>query len=464
MKEDWLDHLREIYRLKRISSGRAGLNLGRLERDFLEFSTYNPEKTLTVRMPRMYNLHGDERQHYADVLEKLGAARDVPNAIDISGAHDHQSSLDVVVFVSLAQLNADHVAHVRSYLNPLLEVAYGEGGLTMRDFSIHEALYGRVAAKRGDLDLAEARLFPSRFTKGPYTLRVELDTPNNTLRRLRDLAERLKEIKASPKKILDHDAVNTAASEGVALREKLGALSRYQIPKARVFEVQTDSCVMRTENSTLFYLYSRGKNKNVLVYFGERPFREGHEPAAGELCILDGDQNQHTLAALVRAGIFKPNASVLRQRIENLKQHYDNAIRAGIAEEAYMDFKDLLAELENAYEYLDAIVNPEMQVENVLRRPPEILEFLVCPTTEDPVVHELLPRVSWNKAVRLYNNTRRFIAEFEKRDDAGRKALLNEAASNIIFTSNQNNDVNVWLYQNHRDTCRDAGIKFKVLE
>jgi len=42
--------------------------------------------------------------------------------------------------------------------------------------------------------------------------------------------------------------------------------------------------------------------------------------------------------------------------------------------------------------------------------------------------------------------------------------MLRELQSNIMFGNQQNNNVNVWLYQNHRDFCENAGVKFQLLE
>ncbi len=97
-------------------------------------------------------------------------------------------------------------------------------------------------------------------------------------------------------------------------------------------------------------------------------------------------------------------------------------------------------------------------------QPAELLEFFVYPATNDPVVHELLPRMSWNASIREYHDTLGFMDRFEKASDKQRKDMLVQVKSNIMFSNQQNKNVNLWLFQNHKEFCERAGIKFKLME
>ncbi len=74
------------------------------------------------------------------------------------------------------------------------------------------------------------------------------------------------------------------------------------------------------------------------------------------------------------------------------------------------------------------------------------------------------PEISWNTAVRNYHNTRRFIARFEAAEEPEKKQMLNDVISNVTFMHQQNNDVNLWLYQNYRQLCVNDGIEFEVIQ
>ncbi len=450
----------DIYLLKRIArQARGALDTTKLEQDFLDFSSYMPEKTLLVELPRLYKLKGKEREHFSEVLSLLEIKADVPEAVDFSGSFDYSSMSDAIAFVSLQQLNADHYSSSRSYLNLLLQEIYSNGAQIIKDFAIHEGVCSKVTCRRGGLDLREAHLFPERFIPGPYLLEVELETPKGVIKRFMELGELLEQFKKSPQEhILNPEKVQKAVSETTALRKDLGSLSRYDQPKTQTFDANTNSCIIRNENNTLFYLYSPEQKRNILVYFGESPFPE-EEPR--NLVIMKGDEHHHTLAQLVEFGIFKPSDNILEMRIADLAYMRDSMIRDKTKGNG-LDIQKLIDSLEIAQEYFSETLNPEMRRSYVTRLSPELIEFMVYPAIDDPIIHELLPRVSWNKTVRSYHDTRNFIVQFEKANKKEKRAMLKEVQSNLMFCNQQNNNVNVWLYQNHKELCSGQGLKFEV--
>ncbi len=460
-----LDYLRDLYALRQVSSGViAGFDTNRLANSFLAFSTCAPKKSLSVKLPKMYLLNGDQTKKYAEGLALLGLESiEAPRAIDISGAFDRHSLDDAIIIASLKQLGADQFCSTRAYLNPLLEKNYTEGAGMIRDFTIHEVLVGRIKRSQGDLELQDVPLFPERLTAGPYKLVVELGTPKRTVQRCMDLHAVLERMaKDSQDCILNPELVQNATAEAVDLRKRLGALSRYDAPKTRVFQAPTNSCVIRSRKNTLFYLYVPEHNKNVLVYFGESPFPEGNTPK--DLLVFSGKQHQYALEKLLELGVFEPSQQVLKQRIKDVGEFYDNAVRGRGVAVKDSEINRLLDELKKADQYMNEVLNPDMRRTFVSRLSPEVCEFMIYPATNDPVVHELLPRLSWNKHVRTYNNTDKFMHVFESSNDVRRAEMLSEAVSNVLFRNWQNNDVNVWLYQNHKDFCVKNGIKFELIK
>jgi hypothetical protein len=461
-----LKWLRRLSNLKSIIGGRkAGIDTTKLESDFLAFSSNCPRSALAIKKPRMYTLRGDEKEQFRAALNALGEeSAEVPRAIDFSGGFGHAALHDAMIFMSLRQVNADHCSTTRSYLNPLAEKVFSEGSQMMREFAIYEAVCGRVKSMRGSLDLKEAHLFPERFFPGPYKLTVELDTPTGKVQEFMDLTALLAEFREKPKEcMLDPAKVSGAAKKAVSLRQTLGSLSRYQSPETRTYEAETHSCVLKANGTTHFYLFSEDTGKNALVYFGQSPFPEGGEP--NDLLVIDGRGQEEALAKLLSMKIFDPSMHVLEQRIGELTKMYEDTARqqGKSLNGSYPEFSTLMKELKKAGEYFRRVSNKDMRRAHLGQLSAELLEFMVCPASNDPIVHELLPMVSWNAALRRYHDTAGFIAGFEAADEAGRKRMLEQSVSSIIFGNHQNYDANLWLYNSHRDFCEQAGVKFEIV-
>lgn len=462
-----LGQMNDLFELKYAMEGKERrVNTTQLEKDFLSFSAYCPEHTLTVKVPRLYSVEGEERKHLAAAL---GLAPEIngntlPKWIDISGYFPGTKLPRRLVFLSASQFESDHDTASRSYLNPLLEQVYSSGATLLRDFSLHEALCGELSCRRGGLELEEVALFPQKFSSGAYALRTKLDTPARTLQKFKELEKLLMEAEASPAEfMLNPEKVEEAIKKALELRQRLGSLSRYQSPENTVFEAVVNSVILRRPENTLFYLYSPALQQNFLVYFGKNPFSEIHEPSG--LVVLKGKEHQHTLAKLVEYDFFLPSGEVLNERLKAMREAYEEACRKNetAAPGTTSDYRELLENLSKTEATLERIGLPEKRKEYVLDLPKEWLEFLVYPATEDPLVHELLPRLSWNREIRRYHNSGKFQYLFHTADSEGRKELLQKVTANLLFRHQQNNDVNLWLYQNYQKECEEAGITFEVV-
>jgi len=447
--------------LGKIGKAKQGfVDTSKLEAEFLTFSSYVQNKELVVRAPKLYAVKGDEVEHMKEYLATTGATENPPG-IDISGSFDY-GNLDKICLLSPQQLNAGHFSRTRSYLNPLIERIYIDGKNLIRDFAIHEALYGDVRCKRGNLDLREVHMFPKRFTPGPYTLSVNLDTTNQSVRKFHELTQTLEDFARNPKaSMLDKKKFDKTVTKAVELRTILGALSRYH-PRNPEFSVETGSCVLMKGDSTLFYLYNPVEEENVLVYFGKSPFGK-KKPK--RLTILDGNESEKTLSKLVDLGIFVPSQAVLEHRIADMETLYEEAVRGAETslEGSHPHFSKVIEKLRTISDYFRNVVNQGRRKDFVMNQPPELLEFVVCPFTDDPVFHELLPRTSWNKSLRQYNDTTSFIRDFQSSEEQMRARILEKVVSSIFFNFHQNQDTNVWLFNNHREFCEESGVRFNVV-
>jgi hypothetical protein len=463
---DSLASLRTLAELKRIQEGLTGreINVDQLTKDFLAFSQFNPDKTLNVKVPKLYPIEGDEIKHFQEFLDKAGIDAKSPKAIGIGGAFSCRDVEDYLVFASLNQLKADPFDNTRYQFAPLFEKVFTDGALLIRDFALNEVLFGKFYAKRGDLDLRKAALKPRTFVKGPYTLGVTLDTPSESVAKIIKFRKTLDEMIAEPKRfLLDVSKVDALTDTAIKLRQKIGSPSRYNTPESNTFDVMVNSICLRNNGDSYFFLYNPREQKNVLVYFGNPLFR-GDTPKESELTILDGEDHQETLKRLVELGFFKPNQTVLEQRIRDVQKIHDvtvNASNKEINQQEHEDFFRLKDKLETARAVMDR-KDERTQRDYALQQPAEILEFMISPTVSDAVIDELHPMLSWNSAIRIYHQTNRFKKQFVDEDEEGRKNMIRAVTSNLMLTNYQNNDVNLWIYNNYKALAESTGVKFKI--
>ncbi|MBU0666199.1 MAG: hypothetical protein ABIC91_07150 [Nanoarchaeota archaeon] len=461
MTFDLSDMIR-IFNLKQALNG-GEFNTSSLESDFLKFSGNAKKNTLTVKLPKLYSIEGEEIKHVSEALKILKSKKEVPKAIDIAGDFLENDNSDAFILVSNEQLNADHLSSTRSYINPLIERVYVEGESIIKDFAIYESLVGRVECWRDNLNLKEIHLFPEQFKSGPYTLTINLDTPQETLKNFRELETTLNKGRENAKKsVLDLQFNDEIVSKGLLLRKKLGSLSRYNVPDEKTFTVETNSCVLKDEDKTSFYLYNSSTKQNILIYFGKEPFVKAYEPE--NLKILNGEEHQKTLVELMKEGLFKPSRQVLKERIKSLENMYQTALRSGKIkiDDQESNLKPLIERLNSIDIYFKTVVNEQSRITYASKLSPELLEFLLCPQTDDPVIHELLPMLSWNKTLREYQNTNQFIKRFEIVSPEKKTEIIKSIPSSIIFSHQQNNNVNTWLYMNHKQDCENAGVTFSI--
>ncbi len=457
-------NLKDLRKLSDLTNENGSdFDTNELEQNFLAFSAHMDKPSLLVKIPSLYSIDGDEINHIEDALVALDMPDvEIPKSIDISGGFSYTAPEDVIIFASMKQLDADHFSTLRSYLDPLIEDIYTNGASLIKNFSIHDVLSGKIDQKRGTLSLRETHLFPKKFTSGPYQLSVTLDTPRNIVKKFGKLRDLLTEFDKNPKNsVLNQKKTDEVVRRCLALRKHLGSLSRYSVPETNTFTTETESCIVRTETATLFYLYAKETKKNILVYFGEDPFMQ-EKPE--ELIILNGDEHQETLSRIVSEGIYKPSVPIMQERIKNIEMLFNKATTetGSIIEDKHREYISLRDRLKTELEYFKRVKNPKSRRIRAAKLPSSILEFVVYPDTEDPIVHELMSRLSWYENVRNYHNTRRFMQTFEKAGKEERKEMLEGIQSELVFNNLQNNDVNVWLYQEYREFCEDSEITFTL--
>lgn len=471
MRIEDLEYLRELYNLGKIANRKSEVDLTKLEADFINYSKITSNKTLIVKHPKMYKLNQEmsedkstsETLHFASMMSVLGLRADIPEEVDITGDfHDNQSIKESLVFFTTKQIeNAELYDNNRAFLFPLVELIYDKGHMLLQNFTMYEAVYGKYKLSRGGLDLNDIFIYPDQFSNGPYRLSIELDTPSQTISKLSSLENKIKEYSKDPKSALLGREINKITDNALELRRILGSLSRYTIPETTEFSVNIDSCYVRNNKTEAFYLYSENR-ENVLVYFGEPLFKPGYEPS--NLIILKGDEHQHTLARLLELGFYKPSMQVLERKLQDLDAlNYELSKNTGTnIKQENQNWAYLLDKLNKTKAYFEEVINPKMQVEYVKKLSPELLQFMIFPNTDDQLIHQLLQRLSWNRIVRDYSNSQKFINTFDNADEKIQESMLIELGTNIAFSNQQNIEVNNWLYDNYSGLCNQCDIKFDV--
>jgi hypothetical protein len=450
-----LNDLREMYRLKRILDG-GGTTAQLLEQDFLRFSSLMPQNMLTVKQPNLYALTEAEQKSVREALAGIGIQSDA-KAIDVTGLSNGIAS-PVLCFVSPNQVNADFSSKNREPLQPLLEKIYTEGAVFLQDFTLHEALAGTVQTMRGSLNLAELDLFPEKFAPGPYTLKSKLDTPHKSVSEFLFVNKYFASHKENPKAALLNEAeMQEMLTRAVALRGRIGSLSRYHAPATTGFSVEVNTAHVQQDGDR-FFLYNPVTKSNTLVYFGGTP------PAPKQLTVRNGEMAYETLCSLLDEGFYQVSEHVLRERLEQLQAVYEHSSRQSRSSLTgkFPEVERLTNKLQAAESTLRDVLNPQSRIRYAKTLPHEVLDYMLCPVQDDPLFSDLLPRLSASPALRHYHDTLGFVRQFSSGSDEDRKKYVTEAVVSMQFHSQQNNDVNRWLYSHHKDFCEEAGIQFSL--
>jgi hypothetical protein len=449
-----LSFARRLNQLKNIQNKSNGLDVDAIQSEFLSLSSRSSNKVLKVKTPNLYVPKEEEREHLEEALALYDLnLNHVNGGVDISGGFNNEH-LKHMIFLSSAQLQSEHINSKRSYLNPLIEEIYSKGLLLLRDFTIHNALTGEIKAHRGNLDLEEVFFPGNGFKSGPYALGIQLDSPENEVSDFMELKKEIAEMRKDPQNKLSDSKVLELAKTATCLKKIFGALTRYEIGDLE-FSVESNSYVRRSRSYKHFFLYNPDTNQNVLVYFGKKTFDDDCIPK--DLEVLDGTQQQKTLHKLVKDGFYKPSEKLLEDRLnifKNLATNTEGGLTVGM--------KQLITGLEDIKAYFGRVLNPDMRIDYILNHSSDLLEFVSYPTQEEAIVHELLPMLSWNKNLRMYHHTNGFINSFTSTNLQGKSKLLTSVVSSILFDNFQNNDVNVWLYKNHKKIAEKSGIEFDV--
>jgi hypothetical protein len=439
-----------IWNLKQIATGGKP-SLSSLEEEFIEYSLPSDRKGFLVRPPLMHKLAAEQTSRYSLALSSLGLDASGIDEIDITGVVPSLQYNPEFIIISAQQLKADHCVGRRAYLTPLVEKVYSEGAELIRDFSIHEPLIGRVSARIGGIALSDLKK-TSSITPGPYTLSLTLDTPELTIKDFIGLYSTLDAIITDPKpSLLDPIQVKSITHRAITLRKRLGSLSRYRNPEGSTFEAETNS----VQVSTGYYLYSPENNSNAFIYFGANPMQS----VPPGITIIDGDRKD-SLPKLMELGFYHASQGVLEERIAA----FDRIEEKGSGAMAHNGISYLVDELKKARSYFSQVLNPDMRDRFAIGMEEEILEYFVYPSSEDAVLHQLLPRLSYSKAIKRYHDPDNFVREFEAEDDHTRIRVLSEISSQIIFNNMQNLDTNIWLYRNHHEFCEANGFSFDVVQ
>lgn len=166
----------------------------------------------------------------------------------------------------------------------------------------------------------------------------------------------------------------------------------------------------------------------------------------------------------MRKGIFTPSRSILDQRITTLQNLYLQASRQDQTNATnHSEYASLLEKLQEAQTTLRHM-GEGYAVRWVSRQPAPVIESIVRPAKDTSFEYALLGRLSWSPAIREYNDTKSFTSIFQAAPEEDQLSMLENVAADLLFSHQQNNDVNLFLYQNYQQMCQDHGFVFDVVE
>jgi hypothetical protein len=431
------NYLKDLEYLRRISRGGVP-TLNQLESVFLGFSRQQDGIELTVIEPELYIIRGDEINHLREAIGVTDVAK-VPKILDNSGQYDAGKPHGDILIASATQYKAGPLNYLMTFLSPILEEVYISR--LVQEFTLREVLVGQVTYQVSGKDITD---FPQRISPGPYEISAEFDTANNTIEQLKEFERLLGESQKEPKAaVLSPNRIDSMLELGLDLRDRIGALRRYEIPEHQSFFAKSNYVFTMSGQTQMFWLYKN--DLNILVYFGKNPYEE--EPIGIE--VYDGNDS-NTLRSLIVKGYYKPSEMLLEERIKFFSERDDSS--------------DIVHELSKAKRYFERFPSSIKRTEYILDSlPPELIEFVIYPNDDDPLLYLLLPRLSWSEELRQYHDSQRFISGFRSANAEKRKAMLNRIPA-PYFSHMQNNDVNLWLYQNHRELCENNGVNFRLVE
>ena len=148
MSEDYAAFARKARAVRR-GLKRETFDVSRFEAEFGRFSHHKPAPQLRVKLPKVYALQGQQKEHYAQALASLGLDATAPKAIDIIGDSLESKVGSAIIVVTPPQLTADYLEMSNSYLNPLIRALAEQHGQLLTEFTVIEAMTGRLARRQG---------------------------------------------------------------------------------------------------------------------------------------------------------------------------------------------------------------------------------------------------------------------------------------------------------------------------
>ncbi|HLP79595.1 MAG TPA: hypothetical protein VK158_03100 [Acidobacteriota bacterium] len=432
--------LMELAALKEISRDRPVISS--LDEEFLKSAGAVEQSVLYLKPKLSYEVQGDEIEHMRKGLESLQKPDIVPPRVGIIGSSAQNPFNGDVLILSQQQINADFANSEDQYLLPFVKELYRKADAIISTFGVRKAIVGKIKKARNGLLLENIVDKPSEFTAGPYKLSITLDTPKKTVTGVRNLKREFERMAIEPKEyLLTTQNVSQMTTDALALRSRLGALSRYlTIDMSNEIDVHVNEIALKINGADWKFIYNPHTKENVAVTFGPAP--DFTIPLLKIICADAPD----ALNQLVSAGIYVPSETVLEHRKSRLRS---------------MEHTSTYAMLEQVQSYFSRVKNDKMRTSYILEHASPVLEYIVGPSMSGPFYPRLLAQVSKHEGIRTYARTAQFKAKFQSQTDESRLTTLTQLSKQLSFGHEQNLDVNMWLYSNYHDLCKKASLQFR---
>lgn len=329
----------------------------------------------------------------------LHAAPDRACAIDRSGDSLAEPLIGELLITSLPQLRADFLRLPRAGLAPLLSQAQAQASAALRSHTLHETLRAELRVLQDGRPLDEDL---GSTSPGPFTLVANFETPNQSVQQLANLQRSLRKAPAE-RFLLDEPQALALAQRALALRARLGSLSRFPEGDSLKVQVNVDEVMLPRRNALL--LYSRRSDRNLVFEDVTRSATAGpFEPHVFS-------DREAGLRALIEGRFVEPAP----QRAQALASRFEDPLRESLS--------PLLPKLRE--------LSPAERPSFVLAQPSHLWDFLVEAPADRPLLRWALGRLSFMPQARLYFEAPRFMKALGEAQAPERARMLD--AKNRLF-------------------------------
>lgn len=368
---------------------------------------------------QMFTVEGQDVQKYNAALKRLGYDEVTLQKFKV----DRQGySLEVaavlgdhyldsgVIILSEEQNRAKLLRESEcAFMGPLLEKSYSQASGIIRLLSKKEALMGLIyvmptkkGGKKGLVEiLNEDKKNVSSVRKAidsagllsdvdaHFAIITALDTPNGALQKMQQLVKDVERLDANPSLVMDNEYLNGLLARFKEVNLSYGNIRGVSLT-LKPSVVYKDTFKLRTPERD-FYVLSKDK-ESLVIYFGKKIKKEEG--------IVNGQDKEKVLSALLMHNIARINKEYIEGRIKEVEQHIlkdsGNKLEGLDLIEKYKQLAVLMPKIAKNYKKklvdLYNVVKDKKSFDSLsLELKCEIVELLYW---DDPIVSEAIKRAN----------------------------------------------------------------------